>query len=120
MHNMFYLPCGSHKIFTSSSHYSQSESRRALEPTFPGVPPPRTDPASPGMAAGAAVVVVPGPDKRPGPRWCTWGCRRTLASTWKTPPGSAGGGRMGSAALAEGDCTDGMANARAAQGLGLP
>lgn len=35
MHNMFYLPCGSHKIFTSSSHYSQSESRRALERACP-------------------------------------------------------------------------------------
>lgn len=49
MHNMFYLPCGSHKIFTSSSHYSQSESRRALEH---GVPPPCQDPTNCSAATG--------------------------------------------------------------------
>lgn len=120
MHNMFYLPCGSHKIFTSSSHYSQSESRRALEPALPSEPPPCTDPASPGTAAGAAVVAVPGPDERPGPRGARGDAEGPSLPPGRAPPGSAGGGRMGSAALAEGERSDGMANARAARGLGLP
>lgn len=53
MHNMFYLPCGSHKIFTSSSHYSQSESRRALEH---GVPPPCQDPTNCSAAGSAGTA----------------------------------------------------------------
>lgn len=87
MHNMFYLPCGSHKIFTSSSHYSQSESRRALEPALPGEPPPCTDPASPGTAAGAAVVAVPGPDERPGPRGARGDAEGPSLPPGRPPPG---------------------------------
>lgn len=65
MHNMFYLPCGSHKIFTSSSHYSQSESRRALEPSLPDMPPPCAAPVQP----RGPSVPVPGLDERPVPSW---------------------------------------------------
>lgn len=35
MHNMFYLPCGSHKIFTSSSHYSRVNHRERSSPCSP-------------------------------------------------------------------------------------
>lgn len=55
MHNMFYLPCGNHKIFTSSSHYSQSESRRALEPSLLNMPPPRAARSSACLHAAAGT-----------------------------------------------------------------
>lgn len=94
MHNMFYLPCGSHKIFTSSSHYSQSESRRALEPSLPDLPP--TSPRSPG-SAGARTCRAASAGCRPAPP--------THLQPRETPPtpgsvGSSGGGRI-----------NGMANA---------
>lgn len=98
MHNMFYLPCGSHKIFTSSSHYSQSESQRALKPSLPDVPPPM----QPWCGRRAPAVVVPGPDERPVLAW--------IPQQGPTFPPPGLGDTPGLGRSRGGDRADGIAN----------